>query len=95
MAAQPFADGVAAELKAQGRGFAVGPHRIPIVPAAILFDLMAGGTQNWQDNPYPALGRAALAAAGDVFDLGSQGAGTGATTATRSSARSSSAVRIA
>jgi D-aminopeptidase len=74
-------DGVAAGLRALGRGFPVGPVRVPIVPGAIIFDLLNGGDKDWADNPYPALGRAALAAAGEVFALGSAGAGTGAQTA--------------
>ena len=74
-------DGVAAELRAQGRGFAVGPVRVPIVPGAIVFDLLNGGDKDWTDNPYPALGRAALDAAGTDFALGSTGAGSGAMTA--------------
>ncbi|HRO13873.1 MAG TPA: P1 family peptidase [Paracoccus sp. (in: a-proteobacteria)] len=74
-------DGVAAALREMGRGFAVGPVRVPIVPGAILFDLLNGGDKGWDDNPYPALGRAALAAAGPRFALGSAGAGTGAMTA--------------
>ena len=74
-------DGVAAGLRAQGRGFAVGTARVPIVPGAIVFDLLNGGDKNWGDNPYPALGRTALDAAGEDFALGSVGAGTGATTA--------------
>lgn len=72
------ASGVADALRAAGRGFAVGRHRVPIVPAAILFDLENGGAKDWVENPYPALGRAALAAAGTEFALGSAGAGTGA-----------------
>ena len=36
------ASGVADGLRAQGRGFAVGDQRVPIVPAAILFDLLNG-----------------------------------------------------
>lgn len=55
--------------------------RVPIVPAAILFDLLNGGGKDWGDNPYPALGAQALAAASDTFALGSVGAGTGAQTA--------------
>src|SRR5579863_4759953 len=35
------ASGVQAWLREHGRGFAVGPARVPIVPAAILFDLLA------------------------------------------------------
>lgn len=75
------AQGVMDALAAEGRGFAVGPARVPIVPAAIIFDLLNGGRKDWGENPYPALGRAALAAAGDGFALGSEGAGTGATVA--------------
>ncbi|MFB2594439.1 P1 family peptidase [Paracoccus sp. p4-l81] len=73
-------DGVAAGLRAQGRGFAVGDQLVPIVPGAILFDLLNGGDKGWDDNPYPALGRAALNAAARDFDLGTAGAGHGATT---------------
>lgn len=78
------ASGVQAGLAAQGRGFAVGPARVPIVPAAILFDLLNGGLKDWGDTaPYRFLGRAALAAAAPgTFPLGSVGAGTGCTTAT-------------
>lgn len=75
------ASGVADALRARGRGFAVGDQRVPIVPAAILFDLLNGGAKDWAENPYPALGRAALAAAGRDFALGSAGAGLGATVA--------------
>ncbi|WP_225028001.1 P1 family peptidase [Xinfangfangia pollutisoli] len=73
-------DGVAAGLRAAGRGFAVGPALVPIVPGAILFDLLNGGAKDWADNPYPALGRAALAAAAADFALGTAGAGYGAMT---------------
>ncbi|MFZ3582983.1 P1 family peptidase [Loktanella sp. DJP18] len=76
------ASGVANALRAQGRGFAVGTQRVPIVPAAILFDLLNGGDKSWSMNPYAAFGAAALAAAGDPADLGTVGAGYGATTAT-------------
>jgi D-aminopeptidase len=51
------------------------------VPGAILFDLLNGGEKDWDENPYAALGRRALDAVGDSFDLGSVGAGTGALTA--------------
>ena len=75
------ADGVMAGLRAAGRGFAVGDQRVPIVPAAILFDLLNGGDKGWNDSPYPALGRAAYEAAAEDFGIGSEGAGTGALTA--------------
>lgn len=75
------ASGVMDALAAAGRGFAVGPARVPIVPAAILFDLLNGGRKDWDVNPYRKLGERALAAAGDTFAIGSVGAGTGATAA--------------
>jgi D-aminopeptidase len=74
------ASGVTDGLREMGRGFEVAGFRVPIVPAAILFDLTNGGDKGWTDNPYPALGRAALAAAGPLFALGTAGAGYGATT---------------
>ncbi|WP_298495234.1 P1 family peptidase [uncultured Maritimibacter sp.] len=76
------ASGVADALRALGRGFRVGPVNVPIVPGAILFDLINGGDKDWSENPYKAMGRAALADASEVFDLGTVGAGTGALTAT-------------
>ncbi|MCL4105190.1 UNVERIFIED_CONTAM: hypothetical protein GTU68_018897 [Idotea baltica] len=73
--------GVMDGLHKAGRGFRVGPATIPIVPGAILFDLINGGHKDWGENPYRALGRAAFDAAGHDFPLGSVGAGTGALTA--------------
>jgi D-aminopeptidase len=74
------ASGVTDRLRELGRGFPVGPVRAPIVPAAILFDLLNGGEKDWADNPYNALGRDALDAGATEFSLGSAGAGYGATT---------------
>jgi D-aminopeptidase len=75
------ASGVQAWLKEKGRGFAVRTARVPIVPAAILFDLLSGGDKEWgRFPPYRELGYAAAAAASVDFALGSVGAGTGATT---------------
>ncbi len=74
------ASGVADALRAAGRGFEVGGMRVPIVPGAILFDLLNGGDKDWGENPYKRLGQAALAAAGVEFALGSAGAGFGAMT---------------
>lgn len=76
------ASGVADALREAGRGFQVGDVRVPLVPAAILFDLLNGGDKNWRSNPYNALGRQAFQNAGLTFDLGTFGAGTGATTST-------------
>ncbi|ETX14871.1 peptidase T4 [Roseivivax halodurans JCM 10272] len=75
------AEGVMAALRAAGRGFAVFSARVPIVPAAILFDLLNGGAKDWDESPYPALGRAAFDVAGTEFQIGTAGAGTGAQTA--------------
>ncbi len=76
--------GVQAWLAEQGRGLAVSTARIPIVPGAVVFDLLNGGNKNWgRFAPYRDLGYAAAAAASDGgFALGSVGAGLGATTAT-------------
>jgi L-aminopeptidase/D-esterase-like protein len=74
--------GVQAWLRQQGRGFAIGDVTIPIVPGAVLFDLLNGGDKNWSRfSPYRDLGHAAAAAASDSFALGTVGAGYGATTA--------------
>lgn len=73
--------GVADGLRDQGRGFDVGGMHVPIVPGAILFDLLNGGDKGWAENPYKGLGRVALNSADEAFELGSVGAGTGATTA--------------
>uniref|UniRef100_UPI003BA96826 P1 family peptidase n=1 Tax=Stappia sp. TaxID=1870903 RepID=UPI003BA96826 len=90
------ASGVQAGLAAMGRGFAIGPARVPLVPAAILFDLLNGGDKDWgETNPYAALGREALASAGETFALGTSGAGTGATTATFKGGLGSASARLA
>jgi L-aminopeptidase/D-esterase-like protein len=74
--------GVQAWLAEQGRGFEVRGAIIPIVPGAIMFDLLNGGDKQWgRFPPYRELGYAAAAAARDDFALGSAGAGLGATTA--------------
>src|SRR5919199_687784 len=66
------AGGVQARLRELGRGFRVGGTRVPIVPAAILFDLLNGGDKDWgRFPPYRDLGVAALDAAGPDCGLGS------------------------
>ena len=52
--------GVAHELRAAGQIFAVGEVTIPIVPAAILFDIANGGDKTWETSPYKELGRDAF-----------------------------------
>ena len=76
------ASGVQAWLREQGRGFHVREARVPIVPGAILFDLLSGGDKNWgRYPPYRELGYEAAKNASADFSLGSVGAGLGATTA--------------
>jgi L-aminopeptidase/D-esterase-like protein len=77
------ADGVAAAMGADGKGFALidspGVPRSPVIPAAILYDLANGGEKNWgAAPPYNELGRAAYAARGKTVPLGNAGAGLGA-----------------
>lgn len=70
--------GVMDGLRAMGRGYQVGAMRIPIVPGAIIFDLINGGDKDWAENPYRALGLQALENASADVALGTSGAGTGA-----------------
>ncbi len=75
------ASGVQAFLREQGRGFAVREARVPIVPGAILFDLLSGGDKNWgRYPPYREFGYEAAKTASSDVALGSVGAGFGATT---------------
>ncbi|WP_416407648.1 P1 family peptidase [Agrobacterium rosae] len=78
------AGGVQSGLREVGRGFAVGSTRVPIVPQAILMDLLNGGNKDWGlHSPYREMGYDAFkSATHQPFSLGSVGAGTGATTAT-------------
>src|SRR5262245_40925484 len=73
------ASGVVKWLSEHGRGFELRPGvpRVPIVPAAILFDLANGG--RFAPELFPALGRKAVAAASNEMALGNAGAGYGAT----------------
>src|SRR5919199_4456954 len=65
------AAGVMDGLAEMGRGFEVRGVRVPIVPAAILFDLAFPGRQHWSgEPPHRRLGRLALEAAGLNFALG-------------------------
>jgi D-aminopeptidase len=75
------ASGVQAWLAEQGRGFAIREARVPIVPGAVLFDLLNGGDKAWgRFSPYRELGYQATVKASSEFALGSVGAGLGATT---------------
>jgi L-aminopeptidase/D-esterase-like protein len=70
------ADGVMRFLEEQGRGFDAGVARVPIVPAAVLFDLGVGDPAA---RPGPEEGYAACGAASGEVPEGRVGAGTGAT----------------
>jgi L-aminopeptidase/D-esterase-like protein len=71
------ASGVRRYLERQGVGFDTGVAKVPLVPAAILYDLAIG---KHDVRPTAAMGEAAAAAAtSDAVKEGSVGAGTGAT----------------
>ena len=71
------ATGVVRWLEQQGVGLQVGPARLPIVPAAVLFDLLVG---DWSIRPDAEAGfRACQAATPDAPAQGNVGAGAGAT----------------
>lgn len=71
------ADGVMAYLEEQGKGFDTGFARVPIVPAAVIYDL---GIGNATVRPRREEGYGAAAAAtADPVAQGNVGAGTGAT----------------
>ena len=69
------ADGVMTWMEERGSGFDTGVGVVPLVPAAVIFDLAPG-----RERPGPAQGRAACeAASSDGVEEGSVGAGAGAT----------------
>jgi L-aminopeptidase/D-esterase-like protein len=70
------ADGVMRWLEERGVGFEAGVARVPIVPAAVLFDLGVGDPGA---RPGPDAGAAACEAASEEVAEGRIGAGTGAT----------------
>ncbi len=72
------ADGVMRWLEERGIGFDADVARVPIVPAAVLFDLGVGDPKA---RPIPSAGYAACHAAAEDVPEGSVGAGTGATVA--------------
>ncbi|MEO6651135.1 MAG: P1 family peptidase [Ilumatobacteraceae bacterium] len=73
------ADGVMAQLEARGLGVPVGPeagHVVPVVPAAVIFDLGRGGV--FANRPGPEFGARAVRAATRRARRGALGAGAGA-----------------
>ncbi len=69
------AHGVMEWLEEQGRGVAMDDGVVPIVPAAVIFDLPVGG---WKCRPSAEFGRAAAESAGTDVAVGTVGAGVGA-----------------
>lgn len=69
------ADGVMRWLEEHDRGVAMAGGVVPIVPAAVIFDLPVGG---WQCRPTAEFGYAAAESAGDEVAIGTVGAGSGA-----------------
>ncbi|CAN5922352.1 P1 family peptidase [soil metagenome] len=72
------ADGVMRWLREHQRGIAIADIVVPIVPTAILFDLLNGGDKRWDWPPYRELAYAATGKATRDFALGNAGAGLGA-----------------
>ena len=90
------AGGVQAGLRADGRGLAVGTARVPIVPQAVVFDLLNGDKDWGLHSPYRDFGLDAYrAATSGAFPLGTVGAGTGATTATLKGGLGSASTELA
>lgn len=73
------AGGVMHGLRSDGRGFAIAGEIVPIVPGAIIFDLVTGGPKVWDHPPWWQLGARAYAACNRDVALGNAGAGLGAT----------------
>ena len=69
------ATGVSRYLEEKGVGFDVGPTKIPIVPTAVIFDILFGDPKA---RPTLELGYEACMNAGDTVEEGSVGVGTGA-----------------
>jgi L-aminopeptidase/D-esterase-like protein len=73
------AEGVVRFLEEHGVGFDAGVARVPIVPAAVLFDLAVGDPKA---RPGPDAGYSACTQASEIVEQGNVGAGTGATLGT-------------
>ena len=87
------AGGVMHWLRSQGRGFAIADVVVPIVPGAIIFDLLTGGPKAWDHPPWWDLGYRAAQAAGKDFALGNAGAGMGAKAGTLKGGLGTASVR--
>ena len=78
-----------------GLDIGAGLPRVPVVPAAILFDLGNGGDKNWRgEPPYRRLARAAFVALGGDDTSGAVGAGHGARAGSRLGGIGSTGTRL-
>jgi len=73
------AGGVMHAMRKERRGFQIGSEVVPLVPSAIIFDLLCGGPKTWDHPVWWELGRKAYAARGREIAQGNAGAGMGAT----------------
>lgn len=73
------AGGVMHAMRSERRGFAIGAEVVPIVPSAIIFDLLCGGPKIWDRPVWWELGRNAYTARDREIAQGNSGAGMGAT----------------
>ena len=88
------ASGVQAWLRENNRGLPVGPVKVPIVPQAIIFDLLNGGNKEWgRFPPYRELAYEAACRTGRTVTQGSAGAGFGATTVNFKGGSGSTSIR--
>lgn len=87
------ADGVMLALEQQGVGLPMDDagHVVPIVPAAVIFDLPVG---EWHNRPDAGFGARALSNAAADFAVGSVGAGTGARAGALKGGVGTSSIRI-
>lgn len=91
------ASAVTTALARRGVGFTFGAQAwpCPVVPAAILFDLLNGGDKSWPAGPpYRDLGHSAFAGASKDFALGNRGAGMGAIAGALKGGLGSASVRL-
>lgn len=77
------ADAVVQVLSRRGVGLPLAGMHVPVVPAAILFDLNNGGAKDWNVPPYFELGRQAVEAVTLDVATGPVGAGCGAMAGSR------------
>jgi L-aminopeptidase/D-esterase-like protein len=85
------ADGVMQWLEQHDRGVVMDGGLVPIVPAAVIFDLPVGG---WQCRPTAEFGFAAANAAGVDVPVGNVGAGVGARTGVLKGGLGTASIRL-